>query len=89
MGHAVIRVEPEVERVVRGHDIPVLVRERIAAKSADHLTPGVSTIVYLYTIEKNSISFSRYIRKGIKRSILTVPVESRTCNRSSAPDRNG
>lgn len=87
VGHAVIRVEPEVERVVRGHDIPVLVRKRIAAKSADHLTPRVSTIVYLYTIEKNW--FSRHVRKGIKRSILTVPAESRTCSRSSAPDRNG
>lgn len=40
-------MEPEVERVVRGHYILVLVGELLAAKSADHLTAGVLTIVYL------------------------------------------
>lgn len=45
--HAAVGVEPKVQRIVRGHDAPVRVGQIVAAESADHLTAGVSAVVYL------------------------------------------
>lgn len=51
VGYAVIRVEPEVQGVVRGHDISVPVWRGVAAKSADHLATGISAVVYLKRVK--------------------------------------
>lgn len=93
VGYAVIRMEPKVQRVVRGHDISILEGESVAAKSANHLTTGVPAVVYLKRVIQltawSTIRVEYDENKWKYRSIDVIPVKSRIYSRSNVLGWNG
>ena len=71
VGYAVIRVEPEIQGVVRRHDISVPVWRSVAAKSADHLTAGISAVVYLKRV-KNIIKHRRKLHVSVSSDYIEI-----------------
>lgn len=77
VGYAVIRVEPEIQGIVRGHDISVPVWQSVATKSADHLTTGISAVVYLKRV-KNIIKHTRKPHVSVSSDYIEILKENHT-----------